>query len=160
MTAQNARSEAATNVTDAFRASPAWPAVVTVARLERARRAAEAASTLGLADQRLLWLFSDGRPRTLREISEELGLEQSTVNRQVNAALAAGRVRRFREPGQSAHLFLATEEALDRFAQDVGVHLAQYEAGLAAVPEPQRADFLANLTAFVAAYEAAGAQAR
>ncbi|NED61636.1 MarR family transcriptional regulator, partial [Streptomyces sp. SID10244] len=34
----------------------------------------------------ILWVLSDGRPRTLRELSEELDLEQSTVNRQVNAA--------------------------------------------------------------------------
>ncbi|MFD6137837.1 MarR family winged helix-turn-helix transcriptional regulator, partial [Isoptericola sp. NPDC060257] len=86
-------------------------------RLDLHRRLAEHRSPLGTADGRLLWLLSDGRPRTLREIAEALRLEQSTVNRQVNGALAAGLLRRFTAPGRSARLLEPTEEGLARFEE-------------------------------------------
>lgn len=67
--------------------------------LDRHRRALESTSTLGTAELRLLWLLSDGRPRTLREVPHELHLEQSTVNRQANAAVRAGHLQRTRVDG-------------------------------------------------------------
>ena len=39
---------------------------------------------------RLLWLLVESGPQTLAEVTSALGLERSTVNRQVNAAVAAG----------------------------------------------------------------------
>ena len=81
-------------VTQALRGSPIWDLVVATARLERGRRAVEGRARLGTADLRLIWLLVEDGPRTMREISEELGLEQSTVNRQVNSALKAGYLER------------------------------------------------------------------
>ena len=135
--------------------TPAWRLASALGRLERAQHAAEAVSELGVADGRLLWLFSDRAPRTLRQVSEELGLEQSTVNRQVNAALAAGLLHRFREEGRSAHLLEATDVGLERFSRDLRRHLGLLEVALAAVPTSAREDFPAVLTTFVEAYAAA-----
>jgi DNA-binding MarR family transcriptional regulator len=134
--------------------TPGWRLATALARLDRAQRAAEAGARLGVADGRLLWLFSDRVPRTLRQISEDLGLEQSTVNRQVNAALTAGLLRRFREAGQHAHLVEATEDGLERFSRDLAQHLDLMDASLAALPEEARNDFPAHLLTFVDAYTA------
>ncbi|MCD9153489.1 MarR family winged helix-turn-helix transcriptional regulator [Aeromicrobium duanguangcaii] len=146
-----------TSITQAARANPAWGALAAIARIERGRRAADSLRFTH-ADQRLLWMFSDGKPRTLREIADELGLEQSTVNRQVNSALKAGRLRRSREPGQTAWQFLATDEALAEFVRDLQDHLALLEQGLQAVPEDERSRFLEHLGAFATAYNEAATQ--
>ena len=134
--------------------TPGWRLARALARLDRAQRASEAGSRLGVADGRLLWLFSDRVPRTLRQVSEDLGLEQSTVNRQVNAALTAGLLRRFRAEGRHAHLVEATEDGLERFSRDLDQHLGLMDAALAALPEADRAGFPDLLAAFVDAYAA------
>ena len=140
--------------------TPGWRLAGALARLDKAQRAAESVADLGVADGRLMWLFSDRQPRTLRQVSEELGLEQSTVNRQVNAALAAGLLRRFREPGSTAHLVEATDDGLARFSVDLERHLGLMDAALDALPESRRAAFPALLTTFVEAYGAAAAAAQ
>jgi DNA-binding MarR family transcriptional regulator len=140
--------------------TPGWRLAAALGRLDRAQRAAEAGAELGVADGRLLWLFSDRHPRTLRQVSEDLGLEQSTVNRQVNAALAAGLLRRFREPGSTAYLVEATEDGLARFERNLERHLDLMDAALAALPESRRAAFPSLLATFVEAYGAAAAAGR
>ncbi|MCZ2262101.1 MULTISPECIES: MarR family winged helix-turn-helix transcriptional regulator [unclassified Isoptericola] len=120
-------------------------------RLDLHRRLAEHRSPLGTADGRLLWLLSDGRPRTLREIAEALRLEQSTVNRQVNGALAAGLLRRFTAPGRSARLLEPTEEGLARFEEATGRALGAYADGLAVLGADVGA-FLDQLERFADAY--------
>lgn len=140
-----------TSITEAARANPAWAALRGIARLERGRRAAETAR-YNHADGRLLWMFSDGVPRTLRMIAEELGLEQSTVNRQANAALKAGLLVRSREDGQNAWHFTASDAALSTFSRELGVHLGLLDEALQAIPEDDRARFLEHFSAFADAY--------
>ena len=48
-------------------------------------------------------------PRTLRELSVELELEQSTVNRQVNAAIKHGYVERFAVEGSASKMLRPTD---------------------------------------------------
>ncbi|MFI2104431.1 MarR family winged helix-turn-helix transcriptional regulator [Isoptericola sp. NPDC019693] len=120
-------------------------------RLDLHRRLAEHRSPLGTADGRLLWLLSDGRPRTLREIAEALRLEQSTVNRQVNGALAAGLLHRFTEPGRPARLHAPTEEGVALFERATDQALAAYGDGLAALGD-DAGMFLDLLDRFAAAY--------
>jgi len=124
-------------------------------RLDGMRRTRAQAALLRAADQRLMWLLSDGEPRTLREIAEALGLEQSTVNRQVHAALDEELVHRTREPGRSAQVVTATDEGLSRFAHDLDLHLGAYRAGLAALPKREQAQLVDLLDRFVAGYETA-----
>jgi len=92
--------------------------------LDRHRRALESTAELGTAELRLLWLLSDGRSRTLRDIADELHLEQSTVNRQVNAALAAGHLQRVRESG--AYRFSPTAPGAAAFERETAAALAMY----------------------------------
>lgn len=120
-------------------------------RLDLHRRLAEHRSPLGTADGRLLWLLSDGRPRTLREIAEALRLEQSTVNRQVNGALAAGLLRRFTEPGRSARLIEPTPEGAATFERATDLALGAFADGLAALGD-EAGEFLDLLERFAGAY--------
>ncbi|GAA2077891.1 MULTISPECIES: MarR family transcriptional regulator [Aeromicrobium] len=146
-----------TSLTESARAAPAWAALRGIARLERGRRAAESVR-FGHADGRLLWMFSDGRPRTLREIADELALEQSTVNRQANAALKAGLLTRSREPGQNAWHFSASEAALEDFSRELQDHLALLDRALQALPEGERARFLEHFDTFATAYSEAAVE--
>lgn len=130
----------------------AWELATLVSRLDGLRRTVQQDARLGSADQRLMWLLSDHHPRTLRDIADALGLEQSTVNRQVNAALREGLVTRHRAPGRPAWQFTVTDEGLDRFRHDLDLGLGAYRAGLDAMPERDRRRFVALLARFVTEY--------
>lgn len=140
-----------TSITEQARGNPAWATLTAIARLERGWRGAGSAR-FGHADQRLLWMFSDGQPRTLRMIAEELGLDQSTVNRQANAALKAGLLHRTREPGQNAWHFSATDEAIEQFSSELQRHLTLLDHATQALPEDERAHFLELFGTFADAY--------
>ncbi|WP_110588004.1 MarR family winged helix-turn-helix transcriptional regulator [Microbacterium suaedae] len=124
-----------------------------LARLDVHRRFAEQRSALGTADARLLWLLSGGEPRTLRQISDALRLEQSTVNRQVHAAVAAGLVRRVDGPGPARH-FAPTEHGRELYDDVVAASLGAHDAALAALGD-EAEDFLGMLARVVDAYGAA-----
>lgn len=141
------------NLAEQLQGTPVWSLVTSLSRLDRARRAAELRAGLGVADQRLMWLFSDREPRTLKQIADALSLEQSTVNRQVNTAIAEGLLRRYREPGHAAKLLAATDDGLDRFSADLRANISHYEAALAAIPADERDRFLSQLADFTDAYE-------
>jgi len=129
-----------------------WEITTLVAQLDRERHTAEHHSHLRVADGRLMWLLSDRQPRTLREVSEALKLEQSTVNRQVNAALKGGLLRRSREPGQPAGLVTVTDEGLARFEADLALHLGLFETALGTLGEAEQGQFLTLLRRFVDGY--------
>ncbi len=102
---------------------------------------------LHAADIRLLWLLCYGPPHTLREIAEALGLEQSTVNRQVNTALRAGLVERFAQEGRAALVVTPTAEGRRRFQVDMDQSLTIHRTALAVLGEEQDT-FLRLLTTF------------
>ena len=68
-------------------------------RLTRRRTQAYPGSQLDTSAFRLLWLLTEGPPRTQRELADELQLDPSTVTRQVSAAISHGLVERYAEPG-------------------------------------------------------------
>ena len=144
-----------TRVTDDLRETPEGTAIITIARLGRAQRAAEDVAEIRVADRRLLWLLSDGAPRTMREIADGLGLEQSTVNRQVNAALAHGLLARSEPDEHHARPIVVTDDGQALFARSFDRHMGYVREALAAVPEHRRETFLADFVAFVDAYESA-----
>ena len=116
------------------------------------RRAWDQGYRLSVAERRLLWFLSEGEPRTLREISENLNLEQSTVNRQVNGALAAGLLRRQRQKGKSASHIAPTDEGMRIFNSDISRGLEAYEGALAKMGEEDASLFVDLLERFVHAY--------
>ncbi|WP_198684077.1 MarR family winged helix-turn-helix transcriptional regulator [Brachybacterium sp. YJGR34] len=121
-------------------------------RLERSQRHHEATMTLGVADLRILWLFTDGRARTLREIAAELHLEQSTVNRQVNAAVDEGLLERSGEKRGAARLVTSTPAGREAFERDVAISLGAYEAALTTMGADRAALLLELMEEFLAAY--------
>lgn len=140
-----------TPITERFRGTPEWEIVVALGRWDRTRRLVDLHSELGVAESRLLWLFGDEQARTLRDVADEIGLEQSTVNRQVNAALAEGLLDRRREPGQSAHLFRISEVGRDLLTRATTEHIASHTAALSALPAGAREGFGALLNTYVEA---------
>lgn len=137
------------------RLSPAQRVAAILHSFDVDRRVVEARTSLTTADLRLLWLLSDGRPRTQRDISTELNLEQSTVNRQVNAALRAGHVERDAAESGPAVL-VATREGRRRYDADVEALMQLLDAALQGLGD-DRDRFLVLLATFVEAYrDAAG----
>lgn len=98
---------------------------------DRHRRSIGHQATLRTADIRLLWLFTDGQPRTLRQITNELGLEQSTINRQVNAAMNASLITRSRARSADPYLFEPSEFGASEFAKYLNATTIAYSTALA-----------------------------
>lgn len=144
-----------TRVTDDLRETPAGMAIIAIAMLERAQRAAEDVAEVRVADRRLLWLLSDGDPRTMRQIADELDLEQSTVNRQVNAALGEGLLARTTPDEHHARPLVVTDAGQALFNRSFDRHVGYVERALDVVPTDRAPTFLADLVAFAEAYGAA-----
>lgn len=140
------------HVTDSFPQAREWGLVVGTARLERARRAHEARARLTVADNRLLWLLSGEGPCTMREVSDALGLEQSTVNRQVNAALERGLVERVERSDVTARAFVITREGAELFSFEMKRAMKRYAEALDVLPESERERFVQHFMTFTQAY--------
>lgn len=87
-------------------------------RMTARRTTAYAGSVLDGSAFRILRLLEESGPRTLRDLSEELQLERSTVNRQVNAAIGHGYVERVSATGRSAGLVRPTAEGRAAYLHD------------------------------------------
>ena len=131
------------------------PAAVSIARLlartERYGREVERAHDVPKAEIRLLWLLADGKPRSLKAISDELSLEQSTVNRQVGAAEARGHLRRFRAEGEAALLVEGTDEGDAAFERAAAAHVRAINGGIDALGDDAET-FERLFSRFVAGY--------
>ncbi|WP_084078192.1 MarR family winged helix-turn-helix transcriptional regulator [Demequina sp. NBRC 110057] len=130
-----------------------------IARLERTRHALEQRVAVGTADMRLLWLLSDGRARTLREICEALRLEQSTVHRQVANAHAQGLVVKHKRDGSSAWHVEATDAGLRAFEEALTEAMQITGAGLDRLDAAEQDTLLDLLSRFLVGYTEAVADA-
>lgn len=87
-------------------------------RLQRRRRHVYDDVVLENSAFRLLWVLDDGEARTLRQLAADLDLEQSTVNRQVNAAITAGWLERYDVAGSASRLVRPTAAGLEAYRHD------------------------------------------
>ncbi|MFT4220804.1 MAG: helix-turn-helix domain-containing protein [Microbacterium sp.] len=143
--AHDIRNEANTHVDD-------WRRLAgLLVTLESVRRVLSQRATLGTADMRLLWLFTDGESYTLRQIAERLGLEQSTVNRQVNAAVTAGLLVKTRADGRAPYHFTSSPEGVRELERNLHTTLTAYGTALSALGGEQER-FLSLFSDFVEAY--------
>lgn len=126
--------------------------------LDSARRILDHRANLGAADMRLLWLFHDGVSRTLREIAEELGLEQSTVNRQVNTAVNEGLLNKSRAQANAPYRFMSSTTGVRAFEKTLQVTLEVHRQALESLGS-ERETFLALLDEYVQAYHHAVTEA-
>jgi DNA-binding MarR family transcriptional regulator len=90
-------------------------------RLNRRKATVYPGARLDNSAFRILWMLSIDGPKTLRELSELLELEQSTVNRQVNAALGHGLLERFEVAGQASKLVRPTDAGREAYEHDGGL---------------------------------------
>ena len=104
----------------------------------------------------ILWLLSDGRARTLRELSVDLDLEQSTVNRQVNAAIKRGYVERFQVPETVSRMHRPTEAGAAAFEHDGRRRADRLNRVFADLAPGDPESLLVQLRAFNDAYERQG----
>ena len=120
-------------------------------QFDQHRRVLGQRASLGTADMRLLWLLTDGTPRTLREIAQELRLEQSTVNRQVNAELGEGLVARADAEPTGPFRFHASSLGSREYDRNFNAVLDAYRQALDAT-DPSGSSFLDMMRRYVAAY--------
>lgn len=139
----------------ALATTPAMALAGLMSESDRARRAVEQRQKLGTADLRLLWLLGDGRARTMREVADELRLEQSTVNRQVAAAQRHGYVRRVAPAAGGAMVVEDTERGAEVVADDIATLLAAINTALADFDDSEVDELIGLLSRFVAAYSRA-----
>lgn len=116
---------------------------------ESAQRHIAQARVLRVAEGRLLRLLQLVGPLPLKDISQRLGLEQSTVNRQVNSAIRAELITRERAMHERADRLHSTLKGRDLLARDTELHQQVYGTALQSIPAESREEFLAHLTQFV-----------
>jgi DNA-binding MarR family transcriptional regulator len=86
-----------------------------VMRLTRRRATSYPGSVLEDSAFRLLLVLVEEGPRSLRDLAHELQLEQSTISRQVTAAVSHGLVERY---GESPRLVRATGAGQEAYLHD------------------------------------------
>lgn len=106
----------------------------------------------GTADMRLLWLLLDSGPQSLSEVTAGLGLERSTVNRQVNAAVEAGLLAKARVPGSTAYQVSLTDEGQRAFERGARHFLSSIECTLAEMGPRDAAMLIDLVERFVDVY--------
>lgn len=102
---------------------------------------------------KVLWVLSDGQPRTLRELADELDLELSTINRQVNAAVRAGLLERFSVPDHPSRPVRPTAEGRRLYEHDRAIHADLLQSVLAEMGTDAARDLIRGLRAFNDAFE-------
>lgn len=122
-------------------------------RLQRRRTTVYDGTVLDNSAFRLLWLLSDGEPRTLRRLAECLDLEQSTVNRQVNAALAAGYLERFASAGSPGKLVRPSTAGEQAFEHDGRIRAELISRALGELGGARAGRLIADLHAFNDAWD-------
>ncbi len=124
-------------------------------RLQRRRTTSYAGSVLDTSAFRILRVLADGEPRTMRQLAHELELEQSTVNRQVHAAIDLGYLERFEVEGSVSKLLRPTEAGLAAFEHDIAIRVTLIQGALDALGPGRGARLVADLRDFNDAWDAA-----
>ncbi|RPA57349.1 MarR family transcriptional regulator [Gordonia oryzae] len=122
-------------------------------RFRRRKSEHPAESVLERSAFAILLVLSDGRARTLRELADELDLEQSTVNRQVNAAITLGYLERFDVEGSMSRLIRPTKSGRAAFAHDGMLRVSRLKQVFADLDPGTPEVLLRELRAFNEAYD-------
>jgi DNA-binding MarR family transcriptional regulator len=122
-------------------------------RFSKRRHAGIEGTELDTSAFKLLWVLADERPRTLRELAEELDLELSTINRQVNAAVRAGLLERFSVPDSPSKPVRRTPAGRRSYEHDSAVHADLLRSVLAELGATSARELISGLRAFNDAYE-------
>jgi DNA-binding MarR family transcriptional regulator len=123
-------------------------------RLQRRRRHVYEGVVLENSAFRLLWVLADGAPRTLRQLAGDLDLEQSTVNRQVNAAIGAGWLERYEVPGSASKLVRPTPAGVEAYQHDGLIRAETIRAALDTLGPERSATVIEGLRSLNDAWDA------
>ena len=123
-------------------------------RLQRHRATVYDGVLLESSAFRLMWALRDGEPRTLRRLAELLDLEQSTINRQVHAALDAGYLERFEVVGSASKLLRPTPAGRAAYEHDGLIRADRYHRVLAELGVERARSLVEHLAAFNDAWDA------
>lgn len=118
-----------------------------ILRLRRHRNVVHGAVVLENSAFRLLWALAD-QSRTLRQLATHLDLEQSTINRQANAAIDAGYLERFEVAGSASKLLRPTPAGRAAYERDGVIRAERYQRVLTQLGPEAAAALLEHLTAF------------
>ena len=119
------------------------------------RRTTLPGSVLENSAFRILWRLEENGSLTLRELSEQLQLDQSTINRQVNSALKQGLVERMVVAGRSGNPVRATASGRRAYEHDGRLRADVIERAIADLGPERVRDMVAALRAFNDAVERA-----
>jgi DNA-binding MarR family transcriptional regulator len=117
-------------------------------RLGRRRTTTYAGAELDTSAFRILWLLSEGPARTLKELAEELQLEQSTVSRQVSAAIRHGLVERCANVEGAGWAHRPTETGRRAYEHDAQLRVEVYSRVLDDLGRARVDALVAELAAF------------
>ncbi|WP_188113248.1 MarR family winged helix-turn-helix transcriptional regulator [Nocardioides humilatus] len=127
-------------------------------RLSRRRMTNYPDARLDNSAFKILWLLVETGPMTLKEIGEQLQLEQSTINRQVNSAIDRGLAERALTPGQTARTVRATAAGEDDYRHDAGLRAAAMREALGELGPDHAATVIAGLGSLNDAFDRAQAR--
>lgn len=108
---------------------------------------------LGASEFAILWALHESGPLTLRELADYLDLEQSTINRQANAAIKHGHLERFSVPGSLSRKVRPTTSGTRAFEHDGAIRARRLAQVFADLAPGTPAALLHELRAFNDAYE-------
>lgn len=126
-----------------------------ILRLRRHRNIVHDGVVLENSAFRLLWALAPGEPLSLRQLAGHLDLEQSTINRQANAAIDAGYLERFEVEGSASRLLRATSAGRAAYEHDGVIRAARYQRVLAELGAEAAQSLVEHLTAFNDVWDAA-----
>lgn len=121
-------------------------------RITHRRKGFHADAVLEESAFAILLRLADG-PRTLRDLAEELDLDQSTVNRQVNAAINHGYIERYDVAGSLSKLLRPTEAGTKAFHHDGMLRVTRLNRVFADLEPGTPAALLHGLRAYNDAYD-------
>lgn len=136
-------------------------------RLQRRRTTVPPGTRLEVSAFRILWVLAHDGPTTLRSLAEQLDLEQSTVNRQVHAALDAGWIEECPAPtgragaatsgrARAARHYRPTRAGRAAYEHDGRLRAERYLTALDRLGSARASRLVEDLTAFNDAWDAAG----
>ena len=114
-------------------------------RLGRRRAMSSSDTILDASAYKILWLVVEHGPHTLRGLAEYLGLDQSTINRQVRAVVDHGYVDRHDDPDSPAMLIRATPAGVAAYRSDSEVRSNGLRAIVNTLGERSTADLAHGL---------------
>lgn len=119
-----------------------------VLRLTSRRATTYPGSVLETSEFRILWRLEEAGPRTLRDLADDLQLEQSTVNRQVNVAIRHGLVERFEVEDRVSRLLRPTERGREAYEHDGLLRAEVFGEALADLGTDRAREMIEDLASF------------